>query len=124
MTERGVQQQAEKCEDLHAQRAEGVRAMLSARKTWRQHLGDKLERVCPGQVQPDDRHRREGKLSQSEIDRMVQEAKKYRDEDEVNESKLRDREWCRENSALLCATPSQKETRGRSSKMMTDTKAV
>ena len=26
-------------------------------------LGDKLERVCPGQVQPDDRHRREGKLS-------------------------------------------------------------
>ena len=61
--------------------------MLSARKTWRQHLGDKLERVCPGRIQPDDHQRREGKLSQSEFGRMVQEAEKYRDEDEVNESK-------------------------------------
>ena len=46
-----------------------------------------LGRVCPRQVQPDHHHRREGKLSQSEIDRMVQEAQKYRDEDEANESK-------------------------------------
>ena len=86
MTEKS-QQLADECEDLHAQRVEKVRAMLSARKTWRQHLGDTLGRVCPGQVHPDCQHRREGKLSQSEIDRMVQEAENYRDEDEANESK-------------------------------------
>ena len=37
------------------------------------------------QDKPNDHyHRREGKLSQSEIDRMVQEVENYRDEDEAN----------------------------------------
>ena len=70
----------DKCEDLHAQRAEGVRAMLSARKTGRQHLGHKIERACsrttptrsPSQT-----------TSQSEIDLLVQEAQTYRDEDDA-----------------------------------------
>ena len=54
------QQQANKGKNLHAQRAEEVKVLMSARNA------------------------REGKLFQSEIDRMVQEVENYRDEDEAN----------------------------------------
>ena len=50
------------------------------------------------------------KLSQSEVDRMVQEAEKSRDEDEVNESRPRVL-W--RNSALLCETHRLRETLGK-----------
>ena len=54
---------------------------------WRQHLGDKLERVCPGQDQPDPiTDEKECCLSPKLIG-MVQEAENYRDEHEANESK-------------------------------------
>ena len=51
------------------------------------------------------------KLSQSEVDRMVQEAEMSRDEDEVNESK-HEIECVLEKSALLCETHRQRETLG------------
>merc|ERR1711869_24206 len=41
-----------------------------------------------GQVEPDHDHERESRLSQSEIDRMVSEAEKYRAEDEANKQKV------------------------------------
>ena len=85
-------------------------------------MGDKLERVCPGQVQPDDRHRQQGKLSQSEINRMVQEAKKYRDEDEVNESKCETENGVEKFRVIVCNTLTEGNS-WRSSKMMTDTKS-
>ena len=58
------QQQANKGKNLHAQRAEEVKVLMSARNAWRQHvkeqcfesgsqrhLGEELGRVCPGQAQ-------------------------------------------------------------------------
>ena len=62
--------------------------METTRGSKRRSLGEELERICPGQVQLDHHHKREGKLSQSEIDRMVHEAENYRDDDEDDESKI------------------------------------
>ena len=62
--------------------------METPRGSQRRILGEEHERICPRQVQPDHHHRREGKLSQSEIDRMVHEADNYRDDDEDDESKI------------------------------------
>ena len=68
--------------------------LMSARNAWRQHVEEqcfeygsqrRLEKNLNLSVQDNDHHhRREGKLSQSEIDRMVQEVENYRDEDEAN----------------------------------------
>ena len=62
--------------------------METTRGNQRRSLGEELERICPDKSNLDHHHRREGKLSQSEIDRMVHEAENYRDDDEDDESKI------------------------------------
>ena len=82
--------QATKGDDLHAQRAEEVKVVMSARNAWMnsvssQEANDAWEKNLNVSTQDkpnDHHHRREEKLSQSKIDRMVEEAKNYRDEDE------------------------------------------
>ena len=69
---------------------------MSARNAWRRHVKEQLEAndawenldVSVQDKPNDHHHRREGKLSQSEIDRMVHEAENYRDDDEDDESKI------------------------------------
>ena len=64
--------------------------VMSARNAWMnsassQEANDAWEKnlnVSAQDKSNDHRHRREGKLSQSEIDRMVEEAENYREEDE------------------------------------------
>ena len=50
----------------------------------------------------DHHHRREGKLSQSEIDRMVEEAENYRDEDEPRAQQVEHRDQAHE-TVKTCA---------------------
>ena len=88
MTRWNQVQQANKGDDLHAQCAEEVKVVMSARNAWMnsassQEANDAWEKNLNVSTQDkpnDHHHRREGKLSQSEIDRMVEEAENYRDE--------------------------------------------
>ena len=60
------------------------------------------------------------KLSQSEIDRMVQETEKYRDEDDANESKYEAEKGLETLRVTVCNTLTEGNTR-RSSRAVTDT---
>ena len=86
-TPRATRGGGDSSDDSDATRAKHVEATSwkSTRGSQRRSLGEELERISPRQVQPD--HRRERKLSQSDIDRMVHEAENYRD-DEDDESKI------------------------------------
>ena len=55
----------------------------------------------------------ERKLSQSEVDRMVQETEKSRDEDEVNESKHEAESGLEKFRVIVCNTPSEGKPSGK-----------
>ena len=104
MTRWNQVQQANKGDDLHAQRAEEVKVVMSARNAWMnsassQEANDAWEKNLNVSTQDkpnDHHHRREGKLSQSEIDRMVEEAENYRDEDEPRAQQVEHRDQAHE----------------------------
>ena len=67
------------------------------------------------------RGEKEIKLSQSEVDRMVQEAEKFRDEDKVLTSRSTRPRVVWINSALLCETHRLRENPLGRSRAVTDT---